>query len=202
MEIFPSVNNNAVGKPMTIEQLIEGCKKQKRKYQKALYDRFHALAFNVGLRYAKDNPEAKDIVQNAFIKIFDKIDTYQPQKGAFEGWLTRIVINEALQQYRQNKGYLLNGEDSTHQMQKIMSSDPPVFDYLQAKDVLKLIHKLPIRYRLVFQMAVVEGYSHREIANLLEINESTSRSQLARAKSKLRVLLNEQKTMEYGQQST
>ncbi len=187
---------------MTIEQLIEGCKKQKRKYQKALYDRFHALAFNVGLRYAKDNPEAKDIVQNAFIKIFDKIDTYQPQKGAFEGWLTRIVINEALQQYRQNKGYLLNGEDSTHQMQKIMSSDPPVFDYLQAKDVLKLIHKLPIRYRLVFQMAVVEGYSHREIANLLEINESTSRSQLARAKSKLRVLLNEQKTMEYGQQST
>lgn len=183
---------------MNIARLIEGCKQQDRSCQKALYLRYVKLASRISLRYARDEHEAKDIVQNAFIKVFTKIGSYKARKGTFESWLSRIVINEALQLYRKQQRYsdLEIEEDYTIEIA------PVVLEHLQAEDILKLLRKLPDGYRLVFVLFVVEGYSHQEIAKELGITASTSRSQLTRAKKLLQKFIIEQNSLEHAKDFT
>lgn len=180
---------------MSLKKLIKSCKKQDRDAQKALYLQFADLAMNIGRRYAKDEHEAKDIVQNAFIKIFTKIEDFKFGQGTFEGWVSRIVVNEALQMYRTSKRIYFNGSQP---YDKDVAVAAEAIETLEAEDILNLLKQLPNGYRLVFNMYVVEGYKHKEIAALLGISESASRSQLTRAKKLLKRMILEQNALDHA----
>ena len=133
-------------------------------------------------------------MQNAYIQIFKNLKSFDQQKGNLDSWLTKIVINEALQLIRKQKTRVLKERDSQEQYE--ISSSPDILKRLHAEDLLKILNQLPDVYRVVFNLNVVEGYSHREIGEMLHVTESTSRSQLTRAKQMLRKLLIEKKKLE------
>ena len=158
--------------------LLEGCRKGDRKMQQELYNRFASKMYGVCLRYASNSEEAEDILQEGFIKIFNKINSYRGE-GSFEGWIRRIFVNTAIEHFRK-KTYLqpiTETEENTVEG-KYLS----VLDNLAEKDIVQLIQQLSPGYRTVFNMYVVEGYTHKQIAELLGISEGTSKSQLSRAK--------------------
>jgi RNA polymerase sigma-70 factor (ECF subfamily) len=167
---------------LTEIEIIEGCKKGLAAYQKALFSRYSSLLFGVCQRYARNTADAEDMLQDAFIKIFSKIDQFK-SAGSFEGWMRRIVVNTALKKYsltRYSKeisveSYAENG----------MIAEAPAFAHLTEKDLLALITRLPDGYRLIFNLYVIEGYSHDEIADILGIQAGTSRSQLVKARGLL-----------------
>lgn len=179
---------------MEIDKLIFKCIRNDRQSQKQFYMLTADKLMNVSRRYTKDINDAKDILQNAYIKIFKNLKTFDNEKGNLDSWLTKIVINEALQLIRKNTRQAIREQKSNEQFEEL--STPEVISRLQAEDVMKLMAQLPDGYRIVFNMNIVEGYSHKEIALKLNITESTSRSQLTRAKRMLRDLLNDQKTAE------
>ena len=146
--------------------------------QRELYDRFAPKMYGVCLRYAGNAEEAEDILQEGFIKVFNKIGSFRSE-GSFEGWIRRIFVNTAIEHYRK-KIYLqpiTDYEESTVEG-KYLS----VLDNLAEKDIIQLVQQLSPGYRTVFNMYVVEGYTHRQIAEILGISEGTSKSQLSRAK--------------------
>jgi RNA polymerase sigma factor (sigma-70 family) len=165
----------------TDTDLIEGCKRNDRRMQEALYQRFAPKMYGVCLRYAGNAEEAQDIVQEGFIKVFKKLDSFRGE-GSFEGWVRRIFVNTAIEHFRR-KNYLqpvTEKEENT-----IDGKYLSILDSLAEKDVIALIQDLSPGYRTVFNMYVIEGYTHREIADALGISEGTSKSQLSRAKSVL-----------------
>ena len=158
--------------------LLEGCRRGDRKMQQELYNRFAPKMYGVCLRYASNAEEAEDILQEGFIKIFNKINSYRGE-GSFEGWIRRIFVNTAIEHFRK-KTYLqpiTETEENTVEG-KYLS----VLDSLAEKDIIQLIQQLSPGYRTVFNMYVVEGYTHKQIADILGISEGTSKSQLSRAK--------------------
>ena len=158
--------------------LIQGCLAGDRRMQEELYRRFSPRMYAVCLRYATSSEEAEDILQEGFIKIFKKLDSYRGD-GSFEGWIRRIFVNTAIEHFRRRR-YLqpvTEKEESTVEG-KYLS----VLDSLAEKDILELIRQLSPGYRTVFNMYVVEGYTHKEIGDMLGISEGTSKSQLSRAK--------------------
>jgi RNA polymerase sigma-70 factor (ECF subfamily) len=155
--------------------------------QRELYDRFAPKMYGVCLRYAGNAEEAEDILQEGFIKVFNKIGSFRSE-GSFEGWIRRIFVNTAIEHYRK-KIYLqpiTDYEESTVEG-KYLS----VLDNLAEKDIIQLVQQLSPGYRTVFNMYVVEGYTHRQIAEILGISEGTSKSQLSRAKLILQDLVRE-----------
>jgi RNA polymerase sigma-70 factor (ECF subfamily) len=169
----------------TESDLIEGCIQGNRKMQYELYERFSPKMYGVCLRYAANAEEAEDILQEGFIKVFRKINTYRGD-GSFEGWIRRIFVNTAIEQFRK-KAYLqpiTEREEST-----IEGKYVSVLDNLAEKDIIKLIQQLSPGYRTVFNMYVIEGYTHKQIADVLNISEGTSKSQLSRAKLILQELV-------------
>ncbi len=149
-----------------------------RRMQEELYKRFSPRMYAVCLRYAGNAEEAEDILQEGFIKVFKKLDSFRSE-GSFEGWVRRIFVNTAIEQFRR-KRYLLpvtEKEENTVEG-KYLS----IMDELAEKDILALVTELSPGYRTVFNMYVVEGYTHKEIADMLGISEGTSKSQLSRAK--------------------
>ncbi len=179
---------------MEIIRLIQSCQKQNRKSQKEFYLLFADRLMNVSLRYTNDTPAAKDVLQNAFVKIFKNLHQFDVNRGTIDNWLTRIVINEALQYSRKQKRFPLKEIDveaSIHQ-----DKMPNVLSMLQAEDLIKIVQSLPDIYRNVFFMYEIEGYKHRDIARQLGITESSSRSQLTRAKVMLRALIEQQRKIE------
>ena len=149
-----------------------------RKMQRELYQRFAPKMYGVCLRYAGNAEEAEDILQEGFIKVFNKIGSFR-NEGSFEGWLRRIFVNTAIEHFRK-KTYLqpiTEYEESTVEG-KYLS----VLDNLAEKDIIRLVQQLSPGYRTVFNMYVVEGYTHKQIAEALGISEGTSKSQLSRAK--------------------
>jgi RNA polymerase sigma factor (sigma-70 family) len=161
--------------------LIEGCKRNDRRMQEGLYQRFAPKMYGVCLRYAGNAEEAQDIVQEGFIKVFKKIDSFRSE-GSFEGWVRRIFVNTAIEHFRR-KNYMqpvTEKEETT-----VEGNNLSVLDSLAEKDIIALIQQLSPGYRTVFNMYVIEGYTHREIAEMLGISEGTSKSQLSRAKSVL-----------------
>lgn len=169
---------------MELENILRGIKKKNRTAQKALYDQYSPLFMAIGMRYLKNIHEAEDAVAEAFIKIFTKVKSFK-EKGSFEGWMKRIVVNECLMILRQKKKqHLYIPLDEVD-----IELDPEVIDKMSADEIMEVIRELPDGYRTVFNLYEIEGLKHREIAEELDISIHTSKSQLIMAKRKLREIL-------------
>lgn len=166
----------------TVKRLISGCQQGDSLAQKQLYEKYFGLLLGVCLRYANEREEAKDILQEGFVKIFNNIKAYQ-DTGSLEGWMKTIVINTAIDRYRKkvNEPFSVNIENVE---EPAMPAE--AYDELDQQTLLKAMQELPEGYRTVFNLYVIEGYSHKEIAEQFEINEGTSKSQLAKARNMLK----------------
>jgi len=165
---------------LSLEQLIEKCKKNDTKAQSDLYKLFSSKLFTLCLKYSRNYAEAEDNLQDAFVTIFEKISQYSG-KGSLEGWLKRIVINTALQRYRKQGVFDIVNEDQIEDVQVDVDTETVNLDFL-----LSSIQELPDRYRLVFNLYVLDGYSHKEISEMLDITTGTTKSNLARARKILK----------------
>ena len=164
----------------TSEQLtIESCRKGDRKAQKALFDRLAPRMFPVCIRYAGDRETAEDILQDGFVTLFSKLDTYKGE-GSFEGWARKIFVNTALMYLRKKDA--LKMSDDLENARHLASGTTTQIENIGYKELIKLVTSLPTGFRTVFNMYVLEGYSHKEIAEILNITETTSRTQLSRAR--------------------
>ncbi|MTE27255.1 RNA polymerase sigma factor [Winogradskyella ouciana] len=162
---------------MSLDRLIKNCIKQDAQAQSQLYKQYASKLFSLCLKYSKNYAEAEDNLHDAFITVFSKIDQYN-NKGSFEGWLKRIAINTSLQSYRDNVGvYDIVNEGNIEDVTVDIDDEELNIDFL-----LKIIQELPDRYRLVFNLYVLDGYSHVEISELINISTGTSKSNLARAR--------------------
>ncbi len=174
---------------LSLNQLIEDCKINDTKAQEELYKLFSSKLFSICLKYSRNYAEAQDNLQDAFLTIFDKIEQYK-SKGSFEGWLKRITVNTVLQRYRQEKVFDIINEDTLEDEDTLeVDEDNISIDFL-----LQIIQELPDRYRLVFNLYVLDGYSHKDIAEMLKINIGTSKSNLARARHSLKHTIEAYKT--------
>lgn len=173
---------------LSLNQLIENCKINDTKAQGELYKLFSSKLFSVCLKYSRNYAEAEDNLQDAFLTIFDKIEQYK-NKGSFEGWLKRITVNTVLQRYRSEKVFDIINENTIVDVELEVDEDNISITYL-----LQIIQELPDRYRLVFNLFVLDGYSHKDIADMLDINVGTSKSNLARARQTLKQTIENYKT--------
>ncbi|MGJ8591387.1 MAG: RNA polymerase sigma factor [Aquaticitalea sp.] len=161
---------------MSLERLIEQCKKNDAKAQGQIYKLYASKLFSLSLKYSKNRAEAEDNLQDAFVTIFQKIEQYK-SKGSLEGWMKRIAINTALQRYRSVGVFDIVNEGQIEDVSVDIDEDTISVDYL-----LQIIQELPDRYRLVFNLYALDDYSHKEIAEMLNISDGTSKSNLARAR--------------------
>lgn len=161
-----------------LNKVWEECKVQNRKAQFDLYQYFSKKMYVLCLRYAHSTLEADDIMQNGFVKVFSKSKLFDG-KGSLEGWIKRIMINTAIETQRKNKSRYAEPLEDKHSYELISSLGTDQTGY---KDLLAIIHTLPLGYRTVFNLYAIEGYGHKEIAELLEISEGNSKSQLSRAR--------------------
>lgn len=165
---------------MGLDELIKQCADNDRKAQKEIYQLFAGKLFSICLKYSKNKQEAQDNFQDGFIVIFDKIGQFN-FKGSFEGWLKRVMINTVLLKYRKKNVLDIVTEDIPDEVIVDVDDDEISLDFL-----LNLINDLPDRYRLVFNLYALDGYSHKEISEMLLIAEGTSKSNLARARAILK----------------
>lgn len=179
----------------TIDELIARCKAGERKAQELLYKQFASKMLGVCMRYATDKMEAEDMLQNGFIKMFKKLDDYRGD-GSFEGWLRRIMVHSSIEYYRKH-----------HKMVQVMdvtelsnepSVNPTAMATMSAQDLMGLINQLSPGYKMVFNLYAIEGYSHREIADIVGITEGASKSQLSRARTILKDLVVKMEVKNYG----
>lgn len=161
---------------MSLEQLILDCQKNNIKAQEQLYRLFASKLFTVCLKYSRNQADAEDNLQDGFLLIFNKIGQYQ-FKGSFEGWAKRVMVNNVLQKYRTESVLELVNENIPDDTELDFDDDSITMDYL-----VSIIQALPDRYRMVFNLYVMDGYSHKEIAEMLNITDGTSKSNLARAR--------------------
>ena len=170
-------------------QLIRCCIEGNRLSQKQLYELFAPKMFAVCLRYSKNREEAEEILQEGFVQVFKSLKNFR-HEGSFEGWIRKIVVNTALKKYslirydKELSGYEVKDRDES-------SMEPSAYAHLSQKEIMEMINNLPDGYRLVFNLYVIEGYQHDEIANLLRIQPSTSRSQLVKARHMLQKQITE-----------
>ncbi len=162
------------------------CKKADQKAQKELFEKLYASMYRVCLRYVARQLEAEDCVMRGFMKAFQKLDSFEWQhEHSLFGWVRRIMVNEALMEIRRNNPLLIvQSEDLPEE-----AVEENAIDKLSAEELFKLVTELPAGYRTVFNLFVVEGFSHQEIAQMLSISESTSKSQLLKARVRLRFLV-------------
>ncbi len=166
---------------MTEKELIKACMREDRQSQQLLFQRYAGKMLGVCMRYARNRQEAEDILQDGFIKVFDNMHRFRFE-GSFEGWIRRIMINTALKSFK--KKSFKNEQIGLENYQED-SCEPDIYSQLSEQELLKIIGELPDGYRVVFNLYVIEGYSHKEIGELLGIQESTSRSQLTKARKLL-----------------
>jgi RNA polymerase sigma-70 factor (ECF subfamily) len=161
------------------EKIIAGCKKGDRRSQEELYRILAPGMYGICLKYADNKDDAKDFMQEGFIKVFQKIEQYRSE-GSFEGWVKRIMINTALEKLRSNmEVYSLDEKANYIEDSKTVT----ILETLSAGDLLALVQQLTTQYRIVFNLFAIEGYNHREISEMLGISEGTSKSNLSRARS-------------------
>jgi len=169
---------------MSDQQIIDGCAKHDRKAQQVLYDKYSRFLLGVCLRYASDKAEAEDILQDSFLKIFFNIKDYSGT-GSFIGWLRKVVVNTAITHYHKNLKYRYHVE-----IEEYVSVETGVMsfeeDFYTSDELYKVLNELPTGYRMVFNLYAVEGFKHKEIAEILGIDTNTSKSQYSRAKAVLR----------------
>lgn len=176
-----------------LKSIIEGCLREDRKYQFRLYERYYGKMMGVCMRYATDRDEADELVQQGFIKLFNNLSRYE-FKGSFDGWIRRMFVNTAIDHIRRKKrNPLLLGEDAHLDLfNKEVEQDQ--FDKIEELDpnlVMQAIQKLTPAYQAVFNLYIIEDYSHKEIAEMLEVSVGTSKSNLSKAKQNLRKYLQE-----------
>jgi RNA polymerase sigma-70 factor (ECF subfamily) len=170
---------------MSEQELIEGCIRNHPATQEKLFKTFSGKMLAICCRYAPTRAEAEDILQDGFIKVFGKIHMFKSQ-GSLEGWIKRIMVNTALDALRKNKRLFISDLEEQKDIQDV-SFKPG--NQLEAKDLMIMIQSLPTGFRTVFNLYAVEGYSHKEIGDLLGISENTSKSQYSRARAHLQKLL-------------
>lgn len=175
---------------MSEKELISACRRQDRKAQKLLFDRYSPKMFGVCKRYVKDHQEAEDVLVEGMFTILTKLDKFRGE-GSFEGWIRRIIVNQALMFLRKRNELKFAQEVDNLKIPMQVS----VEEDLAAQDILNLMETLPTGYRTVFNLYVIEGYKHREIAEILGISINTSKSQLILAKKRMREMV-EQNRME------
>lgn len=170
---------------MTNEALLQGLRAQDRTAQKLLYERYSPLMFSVCRRYLRSREDAEEALISGFFKVFNSIDAYSGA-GSFEGWIRRIMVNEALMLLRKNQPLQFPGDEN---MANERSDDFNIEADISAREILEVLDELPPGYRTVFNLYVLEGFKHHEIADMLGVSINTSKSQLVLAKEKLRTLL-------------
>ena len=168
---------------MSEEQMIKGCLKNNPLAQRTLYNKLGPKMMGVCLRYMTNTEEAQDVLQDGFVKVFDKLGAYSGA-GSFEGWMRRIFVNTALDAIRKNKH--LKHQAQIDDVAFALKSNDFIFETLVAEDLMKVLQELPLGYKTVFNLYAIEGYSHKEIAKKMNITVSTSKSQFSRAKAMLR----------------
>lgn len=171
---------------MTEEAILHGCLHNDSSSQRELYSRYSPKMLSVCYRFAHNREDAEDMLQEGFIKVFSQIHTFQ-NKGAFEGWIRRIIVHTCINNLKKNKKF--NESVDLIHANTIQVREESVPSIVQAKQVVECIRVLPIGYRTVLNLYAIEGYSHKEIAEVLDIEESTSRSQYTRAKQMLEDIL-------------
>lgn len=162
----------------TEEAIINACKDNDREAQKMLYAQYSGLFFGICLRYMKDQRDAEEVLTNAFMKIYENIGKFRSE-GSFEGWMKRIVVNEALSYIRKNRNMYVEVDIEDHLQESDFSWNQCD---LELEDLLRLINNLPSGYRTVFNLYAIEGFSHKEISEKLNISVNTSKSQYSRAR--------------------
>lgn len=162
---------------MSLEKLIDSCKQGNRKAQEELYRKYSAVLFGMCLKYSRNKTEAEDSLHDSFMTIYDKIDQFTG-KGSFEGWIKRITVNTVLQKYRKEQHLKVVSENMGEEIN--IESDHT--NHIELSKLLGYIQELPNKYRLTFNLYVLDGYTHKEISALLGTSEGTSKSNLARAK--------------------
>jgi RNA polymerase sigma factor (sigma-70 family) len=172
-----------------MKQIIDACIKEDRIVQRILYDTYSKKMLGVCIRYATDTMEAEDILQEGFIKVFNNISQYT-HKGSLEGWIRRIMVNTALNKIRNKK--IINYTDELNNDIEYHTTEGPI-EKMNHNQLLKLIDKLPIGYKTVFNLYAIEGLSHKEIAKKLNHNESTTRTQYHKSKKYLKNLITNEK---------
>ncbi|KGE88715.1 MAG: RNA polymerase sigma factor [Phaeodactylibacter xiamenensis] len=180
MDIALPLENNEKG-------LIQACVRRERWAQKVLYEEYYSRMMGVCLRYATDEEEALDILHEGFIKVFRHIGKYKPGTS-LSAWIRRIMVNTAIDYFRKNSRRRTEDMDEAYD---ISTNDPDAISRCSEQEILEAIQELTPSYRAVFNLYVIEGYAHKEIAELLDITESTSRSNLVKARSKLKEILSE-----------
>ena len=166
-------------------ELIRKCQQKSRKAFEELYRKFSPFVYGICMRYAKNRDEAQDILQDCFIKIMNKIGDYRFE-GSFEGWVRRMAVRESLNYLKMTRGVFFDIDEEDEIVEDL---SPDIVSDMSAKEMLEAISELPDGYRTIFNMYVIEGYQHSEIAEILNISESTSRSQLKKAREQLMCII-------------
>lgn len=163
-----------------IKKIIKGCLSGNRRDQELLYRRYSPALYTTSLQYTGNDEEARDVLQEGFVKVFNNLSQYKGD-GSFEGWMRRIIINTALEKFRRR--YALYRVDDIDCIDE-PEANPDTEDYagLEAMDLLEIVRELPPKYRMVFNLYAIEGYSHKEISEMMKISEGTSKSNLSRAR--------------------
>ncbi len=170
-----------INKSNTEQAVLEGCRKGRPDAQRELYERFAPKMMGVCMRYIHDREEAEHVMIGGMVKVYEKLGQFN-EEGSFEGWIRRIMVNESLMYIRKNKNMSLEVEIEA------VDHEPNYHileETLETNDLMQMVGELPVGYRTVFNLYAIEGYSHKEIAEMLEINENTSKSQLSRARKYL-----------------
>ena len=174
--------------------LIHACKRNDPKAQKLLYDKFSPMLFGICRRYIKGQEDAEDVFVNGMFKILTKIKGFR-EAGSFEGWMKRIMVNESISQLRKDKKLQFNTSET---LENSIDHVTYIESELEVNDIQKSIDALPDGYKAVFVLYAIEGYKHSEIAELLNITEGTSKSQLSKARKALQASVNKQNNTHYG----
>jgi len=184
---------------MTEEAILQGCLQNNAASQRELYTRYSPKMLAVCYRFAHNREDAEDMLQEGFIKVFSQIHTFRNQ-GAFEGWIRRIVVHTCINHLKKNKRF--NESVDIIHANSIQVREETVPSIVQAKQIVECIRLLPMGYRTVLNLYAIEGYTHKEIAEMLDIEESTSRSQYTRAKQMLEDILVKKKIIQKPQEKT
>ncbi|MBX9891640.1 MAG: sigma-70 family RNA polymerase sigma factor [Chitinophagaceae bacterium] len=178
---------------MTEQSIIAGCLQNDPLAQRELYNRYSPKMLSVCYRFAQNREDAEDMLQEGFIKVFTQIHTFQ-NKGAFEGWIRRIVIHTCINLLKKNKKF--HEQLSLEYAETVHFKEETIPSMMQARQVVECIRQLPLGYRTVLNLYAIEGFSHKEIGTMLDIEESTSRSQYTRAKNMLETMLIKKRIIE------
>lgn len=178
---------------MTEQSIIAGCLQNDPLAQRELYNRYSPKMLSVCYRFAQNREDAEDMLQEGFIKVFTQIHTFQ-NKGAFEGWIRRIIIHTCINLLKKNKKF--HEQLSLEYAETVQFREETIPSMMQARQVVECIRQLPLGYRTVLNLYAIEGFSHKEIGTMLDIEESTSRSQYTRAKNMLETMLIKKRIIE------